>query len=97
VLNRLRPEGGEQGAKTLPFLESPKPRCRLRNSASESENPIALADAERPENVRKLVGEPIQIAVAEIARFALFAEPAQRQLSLGAGRCAWRSTPRKRC
>ena len=81
LLDGFRSERRKQRTEdTAIFQRAQRGDVELGNPAGESEDPVALADAEAAQHIGEAIGEPLQIAVAKIARLPLFAEPAQSEM-----------------
>ena len=75
------PKAEKSGQKTLPIFQRPeRADVKFGNSPSEQKHPLALAETEPPQHVRKTVGEGAQVGIREIACLAALTDPSQSQV-----------------
>ena len=69
LADRIRPEGGEEGAEHEARLErAERGDVELESAAAEREDPLALLQSERGERAREAVAERGKLGVAHVAR-----------------------------
>ena len=85
-LDRLRAEGREQGAEDAAVLQRAESReVELRHPPEQREHPVALGDAQLPQQVGKPVGMRTQGRVGEIAHLIVTPDPPHGEHVAAAG------------
>ena len=64
LTNRFRAEGGEERAEDVAFLQrSERADIKFGNTPGEDKHPLALAETEASQHIRKTVGEQPQVGI----------------------------------
>lgn len=81
LLERLRPERGEEGAHDAGVLQ--RAECgdiELGHAAAQDEDALALTHVQPAQHVGEAIAEAAEVVVRKIARPTVLAEPAQREV-----------------